>query len=429
MITPRCCGCARGGTRTWATPGTRSRAGCTRCCATWSPAACRRRSPPPRPPGIIEQAAPAGAVGQARRDLAAELLADLRRLDAQLAESKKKLAAVVRASGTSVTGLFGVGPVVAAIVIGDASTVTRFPSRDHFAAWNGTAPVEVSSGGRKIYRLSRRGNRRVNYAIHIAAVTQIRYKHSPGRAYYDKKIAEGKTPKEALRALKRRISDAIYARLLADARKRQRHQRTREGNRGTTLTPARPASTPNAGSSDKPLPGRAHHPTTTARSPGSAGHSPAAATLPSARPQVQVERPQRSEDERPGGAPRRRPYSAAGKAPRPLVNHAARRPPHTPPKRPPQPLDTKRIRSGAGRLACDVTVWVQIWVICAPTVTAARRPVVPLHGTRWFSGGPKSFDARCVPKPGSTARLVPQCRRRLTPVPGWSAAWTHDRLV
>jgi len=135
-----------------------------------------------------------------------------------MAESKKKLAAVVRASGTSVTGLFGVGPVVAAIVTGDAGAVTRFPTRDHFAAWNGTAPVEVSSGGRKTYRLSRRGNRRVNYAIHIAAVTQIRYHHSPGRAYYDKKIAEGKTPKEALRALKRRISDAIYARLAADAR-------------------------------------------------------------------------------------------------------------------------------------------------------------------------------------------------------------------
>jgi transposase len=168
---------------------------------------------------LLERAKPSGAVGRARRELAAELLADLRHLDAQLAESKKKLAAVVRASGTSVTGLFGVGPVVAAITAGDAGPVTRFPSRDHFAAWNGTAPVEVSSGGKKIYRLSRRGNRRVNSAIHIAAVTQIRYRHSPGRAYYDKKIAEGKTPKEALRCLKRRISDAIYARLVADARK------------------------------------------------------------------------------------------------------------------------------------------------------------------------------------------------------------------
>ncbi len=76
----------------------------------------------------------------------------------------------------------------------------------------------MSSGNRKIYRLSLRGNRRLNHAIHMAAITQIRHKHSDGRAYYDKKIAEGKTHKEALRCLKRRISDAIYARLLADAR-------------------------------------------------------------------------------------------------------------------------------------------------------------------------------------------------------------------
>jgi len=87
-----------------------------------------------------------------------------------------------------------------------------------FAAYNGTAPVEVSSGGRKNYRLSLRGNRRLNHAIHMAAITQIRHKHSEGRAYYDKKLAEGKTHKEALRALKRRISDAIYAALVADAR-------------------------------------------------------------------------------------------------------------------------------------------------------------------------------------------------------------------
>ena len=134
--------------------------------------------------------------------------------------------------------------------------MTRFPTRDHFAAWNGTAPVEVSSGGRKVYRLSLRGNRRLNHAIHMAAITQIRHKHSDGRAYYDKKTAEGKTHKEALRSLKRRISDAIFACLLADARRAGQRpaRRAREGNRGTTLTPARPAHTPNAGSSDKPLP-------------------------------------------------------------------------------------------------------------------------------------------------------------------------------
>ena len=167
---------------------------------------------------ILEQVTPSGAVALARAELAAEFLADLRRLDAQLRDTRKKLAAAVRASGTTLTQLFGAGPVVAGTIIGDVGDVSRFPGRDHFAAYNGTAPVEVSSGNRKVYRLSLRGNRRVNHAIHMAAITQIRHRHSEGRAYYDKKIAEGKTHKEALRALKRRISDAIYARLQADAR-------------------------------------------------------------------------------------------------------------------------------------------------------------------------------------------------------------------
>jgi len=148
-----------------------------------------------------------------------KLLADMRRLDAQMRESKKKLAVAVKASGTSLTGLFGVGPVNAATVIGDAAGVARFASRDHFAAYNGTAPIEVSSGNRKIYRLSLRGNRRINHAIHMAAITQIRHPHSGGRAYYDKKVAEGKTHKEALRCLKRQISNAIDACLQADARR------------------------------------------------------------------------------------------------------------------------------------------------------------------------------------------------------------------
>src|SRR5215469_4898249 len=160
-----------------------------------------------------------GAVEGARCELAADFLDDLRRVDAQLRDTRKKLAAAVAAAGTSLTGLFGVGPVIAAAVIGDVRAVSRFPNRDHFAAYNGTAPIEVSSGGRKISRLSRRGNRRLNHAIHMAAVTQIRYRHSPGRAYYDKKLAEGKTGKEALRCLKRQISDAIFACLQADARR------------------------------------------------------------------------------------------------------------------------------------------------------------------------------------------------------------------
>ena len=167
---------------------------------------------------ILGQVTPSGPVELARAELAAEFLEDMRRLDAQLRGTKKKLAAAVKASGTTLVEVFGVGPVIAGTVIGDVAEVSRFPSRGHFASYNGTAPAEVSSGNRKIHRLSLRGNRRINHAIHMAAITQIRHKHSEGRAYYEKKLAEGKTHKEALRSLKRRISDAIYARLRADAR-------------------------------------------------------------------------------------------------------------------------------------------------------------------------------------------------------------------
>jgi transposase len=168
---------------------------------------------------ILAQVTPSGAVEEARAELAAEFLADLRHLDDQLRQVQKKLAAAVKVSGTSLTQVFGVGPVIAGTVIGDVSDVARFPGRDHFASYNGTAPVEVSSGNKKVHRLSLRGNRRINHSIHMAAITQLRHKHSEGRAYYDKKVAEGKTHKEALRSLKRKVSDAIFACLKEDARR------------------------------------------------------------------------------------------------------------------------------------------------------------------------------------------------------------------
>ena len=168
---------------------------------------------------VLGQVTPARAVDDARCVLAAGFIEDLHRIDAQMSDTRKRLAVTVRASGTSLTEIFGVGPVVAAVVIGCVIDVSRFASRDRFAAYNGTAPIEVSSGSRKVHRLSRRGHRRLNHAIHMAAVTQIRHRHSDGRAYFDKKIAEGKTRKEALRALKRKVSDAIFTRLQADARR------------------------------------------------------------------------------------------------------------------------------------------------------------------------------------------------------------------
>jgi transposase len=220
---------------------------------------------------VLETAKPLGVVEMARCELAADFLEDLRRIDAQMRDTKKKLTAAVRASGTTTTEIFGVGPIVAGTVIGCVVDASRFGSRDHFAAYNGTAPIEVSSGNRKIHRLSRRGNRRLNHAIHIAAVTQIRHRHSGGRAYYDRKLAAGKTHKEALRSLKRRVSDAIFARSRpTPAGPPQRPAITaREGNRGTTLSPARPACTPGAGSSAKPLPDLNPHydPLPSARAP------------------------------------------------------------------------------------------------------------------------------------------------------------------
>jgi transposase len=263
-----------------------------------------------------------GAVQAARWELAAAFLEDLRRIDAGIRETRKKLAAAVAAAGTSLTGLFGVGPVIAAAVIGDVRDVSRFPGRDHFAAYNGTAPIEVSSGQRKVCRLSRRGNRRHGHAIHMAAITQIRNRHSQGRACYDKKLAEGKTLKEALRALKRQVSNAIFACLQADARRAAARAKGPGGQQGNDSVASVAGSHPRHRLFGQATPGPGHHPTTVtggpppgpARSRDRAGHSSIAATLPPATPQVQVERPQRSEDERPGGAARRRPHSAARKA-------------------------------------------------------------------------------------------------------------------
>jgi transposase len=160
---------------------------------------------------------PTTAVERLRIDLAMELVDDIRRLDGQLRESHKRIAKTVRASATTLTDLYGVGPVIAATLIGHSGDIGRFRNRDHYAAYNGTAPVEYSSGGRIAHRLSRRGNRTLNAAIHMAAVTQLRYPTTEGRIYFERKVAEGKTNKEALRALKRQISNSVYRQLVIDA--------------------------------------------------------------------------------------------------------------------------------------------------------------------------------------------------------------------
>ena len=148
--------------------------------------------------------------------IAGEVVEDITRIDDALKASKKRIADAVAASGTSLTNIVGVGPIGAATIIGYTKNITRFPTKGHYATYNATAPIEVSSAGNTRHRLNLRGNRILNHAIHIAAVTQLRH-DTIGRVYYDKKIAEGKTPKEAIRALKRRISDAVYRALVVDA--------------------------------------------------------------------------------------------------------------------------------------------------------------------------------------------------------------------
>jgi transposase len=158
---------------------------------------------------------PTDQVGIERRRLAGELLAEVRRADADLIELKARIAVAVTASSTTVTDVVGVGPIMAAYLIGYSSDVRRFPTAGHYARYNATAPIEASSGLNARHRLNPRGNRQLNHALHIVAVTQVR-NDTPGRAYYLRKQAEGKTRKEAMRALKRRISDAVYRQLLTD---------------------------------------------------------------------------------------------------------------------------------------------------------------------------------------------------------------------
>ncbi len=158
---------------------------------------------------------PTDGVATERKRLAADLLVDVRRCDRDLIELRARTVAAVEASKTSLTELYGVGPVVAAHIIGYTGDVLRFPSAGHYARYNATAPIEASSGPKKRHRLNPRGNRQLNHAMYMIAVTQVR-NDTPGRAYYLRKQAEGKSRKEAMRALMRRISDAVYRQLVLD---------------------------------------------------------------------------------------------------------------------------------------------------------------------------------------------------------------------
>jgi transposase len=138
-------------------------------------------------------------------------------LDQALADTRTRTVAAVLASKTTVDDVYGIGPIGAAIIVGRSGDIRRFPTAGHYARHNGTAPIEVSSGPKARHRLNPRGDRQLNHAIHTAALTQLAHDH-PGRVYYLRKQAEGKTKKEAMRALKRRVSDVVYRQLINDTR-------------------------------------------------------------------------------------------------------------------------------------------------------------------------------------------------------------------
>jgi transposase len=165
---------------------------------------------------MLSTVRPRDIAGKTRRRIAAEELAELIAVETMIKTATAELKAMVLSRKSRLMDIHGVGAVVAARILADVGDVARFADRNRFASWTGTAPLDASSGEQNGHRLSRAGNRRVNHMIHVAAVTQLRL-DTEGRAYYRRKRAAGKKPQEALRCLKRRISDVIYKQLVADA--------------------------------------------------------------------------------------------------------------------------------------------------------------------------------------------------------------------
>ena len=158
---------------------------------------------------------PATATDAVRRELAKELLTDLRRIDSSIKSNEAHTRTALDASSTTLQEIPGIGVVLAAKLLGHVGDITRFPSASHFASYTGTAPLEASSGNHNRHRLNTGGNRQLNSVLHTMAVCQSR-DPGPGRDYYLKKISEGKTPREARRALKRRLSNVLYRQILHD---------------------------------------------------------------------------------------------------------------------------------------------------------------------------------------------------------------------
>ncbi|NQE93331.1 IS110 family transposase [Nocardia terpenica] len=208
---------------------------------------------------LLASVRPRDIVGKTRRRLASELIGELAALDKKIKAADRELTALLAATGTNLTSLHGIGPSAASRLLGDIGDIHRFASAARFASWNGTAPIDASSGDHRRHRLSRKGNRRINRVLHIMAIVQLRH-DTTGRAYYRRKLAEGKPPMEALRSLKRRLSDVVYKQMIHDTQRNS--EASPEGQTGATLTSSAADQSPAIDTSDKPLPGPATSDTT-----------------------------------------------------------------------------------------------------------------------------------------------------------------------
>jgi transposase len=211
---------------------------------------------------LLRRIRPAGDVEAVRKQIASGLVAQIRSLDALLTLNAAQISERVAASGSTLTNTVGIGAITAGRLIGRTGRASRFPSSASFANYAGAAPVEVASADKARHRLSRSGDRQLNAALHTVAITQIRMPSSRGHAYYNAKIAEGKTAREARRCLKRRLADHIWRTMITDERRRAADP---GGHPGATLQSSAAGSTPTTSPSDKSLPGPAKHDSTTSR--------------------------------------------------------------------------------------------------------------------------------------------------------------------
>jgi len=216
---------------------------------------------------LLATVRPKDAAGKTRKRVALELVRDLERLYARKKAANKELVELVKVTRTGLLDLHGIGPSGAARLLVEVGDITRFPTKGHFASWTGSAPIDASSGDNVRHRLSRGGNRQINKALHMMAVVQLR-NATEGRAYFDRKVAGGKTPNEAMRCLKRRLSDIVYRTMLDDlvATKATSAGTGPGGHRGNDSNSSAAGSHPHTSSSDKSLPGPARtQPTTPTR--------------------------------------------------------------------------------------------------------------------------------------------------------------------